>query len=135
MPQVSTELNSQYWEPVAIGPSAQCDISSSSQLGTLPGTLPATTGTFTSNLVQCDGFLKIAAGVLSTQAGTIQIQRYVDKAGLIPQGAAISTTLVAATPNVVNANDGLPFQSFTIKVTNTGGSVATISNFVLLLNA
>jgi hypothetical protein len=36
MPQVSTELNSQYWEPVANGPVAQADISASAELGPLP---------------------------------------------------------------------------------------------------
>ena len=133
MPQASTELNSQYWEPVATGPVAQADVSSWAPL--VPTSTIAASGNFTSALVYADGFKNIAAGVTSTQAGAISIQRYIDKAGLIAQGAAVSTSLTASTPGVVNVNDGLPFQSFVLKITNTGASTATITNFACLLNA
>jgi len=88
-----------------------------------------------SNVIASDGFKALSCAVLSSQAGAVSIQRYVDKVGTLPQGAPISSTLVAATANVVNSNDGLPFQSFKVTITNTGGSTATISGFALLLNA
>jgi hypothetical protein len=110
MPYVSTERNSQFWELLA--------------------------GSWTSNLISADGFRSIAAGVELTQAGTIKIQLYVDQAGNVPQGTAVSTTLTANEANSVSTYDGAPFQSFTVTITNSSGSsAATVSDFVLLMNA
>lgn len=136
MPQSSnpSELNTQYWEPTATGPLFQVDLTAATLVPPPPATIAAA-GNFTSNVINADGFRAIAAAVTSSQVGAISIQRYIDKAGTIAQGAAISTSLVASTPAVVNSNDGLPFQSFTVKITNTGGATANISNFALLLNA
>jgi hypothetical protein len=134
MPQVSTELNSQYWEPVGTGPVAQADISGWTGLPP-PGATIAASGNYTSNLIISDGFKAIAVGVLSTQNGAINIQRYLDKAGLVPQGAAITVAITGGTAQVCNSNDGLPFQSFKITITNTSASVANVSNFACLLNA
>lgn len=53
----------------------------------------------------------------------------------MPQGAVISTTLAANVANSVSVNDGAPFQSFTVTISNTGGSTGNVSNFVLLMNA
>lgn len=134
MPQVSTELNTQYWEPVAAGPVAQADISAWSGLGTVPTTIAAA-GSWVSNVAPSDGFKAIAVAVLSSQAGAVSIQRYVDKAGTLPQGAPVSAAITAATPQVCNSNDGLPFQSFKITITNTGTSAANLTGFACLLNA
>jgi hypothetical protein len=134
MPQVSNELGSQYWEASATGPVVQADLTNWSGLPAVPATILAA-GNYTSNVLYSDGFRTIAAGVTSSQAGAISIQRYIDRAGLVPQGAAVSSTLVAATPNVVNISDGLACQSFKVVITNTGGSTANITNFGLLLNA
>ena len=135
MPQISSELNSQYWEPVATGPVAQADISAWSGVGGPPATIAAGAN-FTSPTIIADGFKLIAAAVTSTQAGAISVQRYIDRAGTIAQGAAVSTAITGGTPAVVNVgSDNLPFQSFVLKITNTGASTATISGFALLLNA
>jgi len=135
MPQVSTEASTQYWEPVATGPVAQCDLSANAEeVGAIPSSIAAS-GAFTSQLIPANGFRAIAAAVTSTQNGAISIQRYIDKAGLVAQGTVVPVAITAGTPAVVNSNDGLPFQSFTVKITNTGGSAATITNFALLLNA
>lgn len=134
MPQVSTELNAQYWEPVAQGPLAQLDLSANAA-AIPPATLAATTGTFTSIAISADGFKVIALAVKTTGAGALSLQRYVDKAGTIAQGAVITASLVANTQLVINADDDLAFQSFTYTITNTAGATATLSNFALLLNA
>jgi hypothetical protein len=134
MSQVSNELGTQYWEPVGTGPVAQADVSASLMLGTLPTTI-ASAGSWVSNLLPSDGFKAIAVAALSSQAGAISIQRYVDKAGTLPQGAAVSATITGGTAQVCNSNDGLPFQSFKITITNTGTSAATLSGFACLLNA
>lgn len=138
MPTIEApELNTQYWEPVAQGPIAQVDLSASTIISANPptvGTIPAS-GNYTSNVIPSDGFKSIGVGCTSSQVGAITIQRYLDKAGLVPVGALISAALVAATPQWATINDGLPFQSFKVSITNTGGGAATITNFGLLMGA
>ena len=133
MPQVSNELGTQYWEPVATGPMAQADISNWAALGT-PTTIAAS-GAWNSSVLPTDGFRTIAVGVTSSQPGVLSVQRYLDKAGLVAQGGPNMQPLAAATSAVLNVNDSTPCQSFQITITNSGGSPATITNFVCLLNA
>lgn len=83
----------------------------------------------------CTGMKSIAVGVKSTQAGAINIQRFLDSAGTIPQGAVVTTPLVANTQTTLNINDGAPFASFTVTITNTGGSPATLSGVGVLIQA
>lgn len=118
------------------GTVTQRDLSASPSItGTVPASIVAS-GSFTSSLIASNGCTAIGLGVLSTQAGTLSIQRYIDTAGLVPQGAAISVTLSASVAGSVNANDDAPHQSFKFTITNSSGTTAaTISNFGLLLNA
>lgn len=136
MQQIFNQLTGQYWKPIADPDSiAQADLSAWHDLPPPPTAIGAASN-YTSNVISADGFKAIVAAITSTQAGAILIQRYNDGAGKFAQGAAISTTLVAATPAVVKANDGLPFRSFTIKITNSSiDSIASLSGFTLLLNA
>jgi hypothetical protein len=97
-------------------------------------TIPAS-GNFTSGVIPADGFANFAAGITSSQNGQLSIQRYMDTAGNIAQGSPLSVSLTAATAASLNNNDTLIFRSFVLKVTNTGGSAATISGFALLLMA
>lgn len=139
MPLVGTEATGQYWEPVGSGPVAQCDLVASAPtlLGaTLPtaGTIAAS-GNWLSAVIVSDGFKALAVGAKSSQTGAINVQRYIDRAGTIPVGAVVTAALVANTAQWLTSNDGLPFQSFTIQITNTGASAATVTNFATLLNA
>lgn len=134
MPQSSTELNAQYYEPVGTGPVQQVDISTWTGTPAPPATIAAS-GNYTSNLIYADGYKAIAVAALSSQAGAITIQRYVDKAGTLPQGPATSATITGGTAQACNTNDGLPFQSFKISITNTGASAANLTGFCCLLNA
>ncbi len=134
MPRVSNELNEQYYEPVCIGPIAQVDLSNSVTLGAAPATIAAS-GSWNSNVAITDGYKAIAAGVTSSQAGTLSVQRYLDTAGLVAQGAPVSVALSAGVAAVVNCMDGVPCQSFKVTITNSSGSVANITNFACLLNA
>jgi hypothetical protein len=99
----------------------------------------AISGTYTTGVVVSNGYQIIAVGVTSSQAGTVTIQRFLDRAGTVPVTTTLSTPVVAATPLVVvvNAfNDHLPFASFIITVTNSSGStVANITNFAVLLQS
>ncbi len=95
----------------------------------------AASGANTSALISSNGYSTFAVGVTSSQAGTLTVQRYLDQAGTIPQGAALTATLTAATPAVVNATDGAPFGAFTVEVSNTGTAAATLTNTGVLLQA
>jgi hypothetical protein len=142
MPNTGTESTGQYWEPVAQGPVAQVDLLNTDPnlLAGTPTILPTTgtiaaAGNWSSGVVYADGFKAIAVGCTSSQAGAITIQRYLDRLGTVPVGALASATLIAATPQWLTVNDGLPFQSFKMSITNTGGSAAIVTNFGALLSA
>jgi len=135
MPLVSPERSTQYWEPVASGPVAQADYSTA-VYASPQGTVPTSTPWYTSSIINADGFKFITVAVTSTQAGAINVQLYVDAAGTIKQGAAATVPVIAATPVVLNVNGTTtPFQSFTVQITNTGGSPATITGYALLLTS
>lgn len=106
----------------------------SAALQNLPSSVAAS-GSVSGNLIQTNGYKVIAAAITSTQAGTLQVQRYLDAAGTIAQGAALSVTLSAATPAVLNSNDGVPFQSLKVTVTNSSASAATLSGAYLMLQS
>lgn len=101
--------------PVDSGPLVQAYLTGS-QLGLAA---PGTTA-----LLLAGGYPKIAIGATSSSTGSISVQRYIDAAGLIPQGAALTQALTAATPGVLNITDGLPFQSFTITI--AGGTLSNV---------
>jgi hypothetical protein len=90
----------------------------------LPATVAAS-GNVTSNLIFSDGMKTAAIGVTSSQTGNITVQRYLDDAGTIKQGAALTAAL--------NITDGNPFASFTVNISNTGGSTANLTNVGILL--
>lgn len=92
-------------------------------------------GNWTSGLMFSMGFKALTVGLTSTQAGSVVITRFIDLAGAIAQGAASTTAIVANTPLVVNIYDNLPYVSFTIEVSNSSGSAATVSPFGVLMNA
>ncbi|WP_024516837.1 hypothetical protein [Bradyrhizobium sp. Tv2a-2] len=139
MPLVSTEATGQYWEPLANGPVAQCELVSQAP-GLLGATLPTTgtiaaSGNWISAIIVSDGFKSLSVGAKSTQTGAINVQRYIDRAGTVPVGTVVTAALVAGTAQWVTSNDGMAFQSFTVQITNTGASAATVTNFAVLLNA
>lgn len=128
----------QYFEPFATGPASQVFLSQYAGLkadGSLPttGTIAAA-GSYQSQAVIGAGYSKLVLGCKSSQAGVITVQRFVDEAGLVPLGAPVTATLVAATAQWLSIVDGLPFGSFSFSISNTGGSPATVTNFGLMLS-
>src|SRR6516164_5412255 len=100
---------------VDAGPLVQAFLTAT-QLGlTVPGTSP---------LILAGGYPRMAIGAQNTVAGNITVQRYLDAAGTIPQGPALTQALTANTAGVLNVTDGLPFQSFTVAISGAG----TLSN-------
>lgn len=101
--------------PVDSGPLIQVFLTAA-QLGlSTPGT---------SALILAGGYPKIAIGATSSSTGEISVQRYLDEAGTIPQGPALTQALTANTAGVLNIADGNPFQSFTITI--TGGTLSNV---------
>lgn len=115
----TTQTNSH--APTDAGPLLQAYLSAT-QLGL---TAPGTTA-----LLYAGGYPKLAIGATSSATGSISVQRYLDAAGQIPQGAALTQSLSAGVAGVLNVNDGLPFQTFTITI--SGG---TLSNVGCLLQS
>ncbi|MGB9154222.1 MAG: hypothetical protein WCD70_14170 [Alphaproteobacteria bacterium] len=97
----------------------------------LPGTIPAS-GNVQSSLILTEGFSLISVGITTSQAGTLSVQRYLDAGGVVVQGAASSVALSAGIAANLNIMDGKPFASFIITITNSAGSVSTISNLAVL---
>lgn len=115
------------------GPVAQMD--SLSIPGGLPPAQLLASGTWVTSLIYAMGYKVLSVGVTMDHAGTLKIQRYIDRGGLVAQGAVSSTAIVANTPLVVNLTDNLPFLTFTIEIDNAAGAVGNITNFALLMNA
>jgi hypothetical protein len=129
MPEVQS-FGQQPGLDVSIGPTVQAPVPAA--VHGLASTVAAS-GSITSNLIPSDGYKVIAVGVTSTQAGQIQVQRYLDDAGTVKQGPALTASLTATTAGVCNVTDGNPFASFAVTITNTGGSSATLTNLGILL--
>jgi len=98
----------------------------------LPASIAAS-GSAQTSLIVTEGFTLISAGITASQNGTLSIQRYLDAAGTVPQGAAVSVVITASTAANLDVLDGKPFASFKLTVTNASGSVSNITAFALLL--
>jgi hypothetical protein len=128
---VGSEQQNAWFDIRAVGPVAQA-------VPTPPTAAPSTINggaNYQTGIIPANGFKAISVGATLSQAGTISIQRFIDKAGTIPVGAAISATLTANTANWADVNDGVAYASFQVTIANTSGSVGTLSGFGMLLSA
>ena len=92
----------------------------------------ATAPSFTagvSQVIPSGGYPRVAITLTSSLAGTLSVQRYLDTAGTIPQGAPVTLSLTAATSATLNITDMAPCQSFTIGVPS--GTVLTTAAALL----
>jgi hypothetical protein len=131
MPKV-TSFGEQPGLDVAQGPSVQSLVPAS--VHGLASSIAAS-GNTASNLIVSDGYKSLAVGVTSSQNGQIQVQRYLDDAGTVKQGAAVTASLTGGTAGVCNVTDGNPFASYTVTITNTGGGTANLTNLAILQQA
>ncbi len=128
----TVNTNEQAGIPHDIGPALQYPIPAATL--SLAVSVPSA-GSVQSAILGSYGWQKGSVGVKSTQAGTLSVQRFLDAAGAIPIGAPISAVLIGGTANSVSWTDGIPYASFKITVSNSGGSAATLSNVAVLLQA
>lgn len=104
-----------------------------SPTGGFPATIAAgATVNFTFPTVNQNAF---AAGVKMDQAGNLTIQRYLDSAGLIPIGAAVTVGVVANVAVTVNVADGVPCNFIKLSIQNTSGVVANLAAVALVAGA
>ncbi len=103
-------------------------------LGLQTGSIPAS-GSTTSVVIPSFYYPHIVCGITSTQAGALNIQRYIDPAGTIANGSALTASLTANTAAVIDSVSALGFGSFTVQITNTGTVTANLSGYALLLLA
>jgi hypothetical protein len=116
-----------------LGPALQC-FQGAAALG-LNASVPAS-GNLPGNVIVSNGWKLFSVGLKSTQAGQISIQRFLDLAGTVPQGAAVTASLTANTAAYATVGtDGLPFASVQVTVSNSGASAATLSNVQGLFQA
>jgi hypothetical protein len=96
-----------------------------------PATIAAS-GNWNSGIMSNGGYGSLAVAAKLSQTGTLVLQRYLDPAGTIPIGAAISQAMTANTVATVATTDGLLCSAFSIVVTNTGGSTGNLSSVFIL---
>src|SRR5260221_3563652 len=90
----------EFYAPTAVGPALQYQLTPADH--GLPASVVAG-ATANSLIVPSDGFALVAAGVTASQAGQLGLQLYLDAAGTLPQGAAVTAALTAGQPGLVNA--------------------------------
>lgn len=130
MGQIKTQMNAN--TPVDIGSVLQCQLLPA-DIGL--GISILASGNVISNAIITGGYKNFTFVMQSTQNGTISIQRYADQAATMPVSTAITGSITANTALDVHSTDSVPYQSMIITVSNSGGSTATISNCMLLLQA
>lgn len=91
----------------------------------LPATIAATSS-FVSTVFGVPG-PGLSAGVKMDEAGNITLQRYLDAAGLLPIGSAVTAAVTANTAATINVNDGVPYAYAQLTIQNTAGSTATVA--------
>lgn len=100
-----------------------------------PNAVPATlaaSGVYDTGVFSVPG-PGVSVGVVSSQGGTLTVQRYLDLAKALPVGAAATATITANVAAVVSVNDGVPYQCVDVTVSNSSGTTAaTISAFAII---
>lgn len=99
-------------------------------IGGFPTTIAAD-GSWNSDLIP-GRFGGVIAGVTSSQAGVLSVQRYADLAGNVPVGPVSSQDLTGGTPAWTGFADGLPYLCFAVNITNPGGTIANITDIAIL---
>ena len=134
---MSRQLSANEYQPiVAHGPKAEyVPAALIAELQAI--TTIALSSNYTTAVYSADGYYDMVVALKSTQAGAINLLRYVDDAGTILIEASPPTVaLVANTANALIVTDGKPFASFKVQVTNTSGTTAaTLSNIGALQSA
>lgn len=99
-----------------------------------PSTIAANSS-YNSGTVVTAGFSRIAIGLTLAAVGELTVSRFLDEAGTIKAGPDQTQALAAATPEVINLDDGLLFASFQFSIANTTGAGAALADTAILLGS
>jgi len=91
---------------------------------TTPGTIAAS-GTFTSTVMPTYGMPHVAVAAKIDQAGTLSVQRYLDNAGQVAAGAAVTAAMTKNTTATIDNLGTVLSQSLSISIINSATVVAT----------
>lgn len=89
--------------------------------------------TYDSGIMPTYDYEALAVSAQLSQAGSLSIQRYIDEAGTIPMGAAITQAMTADTLATVAVNDGQPALSWKVTIQNTGSAAGDLTDAALLM--
>jgi hypothetical protein len=95
----------------------------------------AANSSWTSPAFTTDGYYDVVAGLTLSQSGSVTLLRFIDDNASVALDAGQTQALTAATAGVLVVQDGKPFATYQIKITNSGGTAAAISNFAALTSA
>ncbi len=101
----------------------------------IPVAIPAGV-TWSSGLIQFDGFNAAVAAILANQILTVTVQRYMDSEGLLPVGAAgtlTSTANAAGYTSVLSVD--VPATHLKVTVANGTSNTAIVSKFAIGIQA
>jgi hypothetical protein len=100
-----------------------------------PNAFPATVNggaTFDAGVIPALGSNSIAVGATLSQAGQIVVTRYLDAAGLVVLDVN-QVTMLAGAPTSLVVADMAPWASFDVRIVNTSGGAANLTNAAILV--
>lgn len=92
---------------------------------TLPGTIAAS-GTFVSSVLPTFDLPHVAVSAKMDQAGTLSVQRYLDGAGTLPAGAAVTAAMTKNTLASIDNLGTVISQSMTVPIVNSATVAANV---------
>lgn len=134
MPRQTSQY--EYTKPTAHGPKMEVVptdlITELNGIGSI-----ALSSNYTTKAYPADGYYDLILGLKSTQAGAINLLRYIDDAGtVLADTSAPTVALVANTAEILKVTDGVPHACFKVQITNTSGTTAaTVSAIAALQSA
>lgn len=99
-----------------------------------PTAVPATiagNGNWQSGIITPYGADGILVAANLTGNATVAIQRYADLAGTLPVDAGQSQALTGGTAGSIGVNDGVPYLSYQVTITDTSGSTNTVTSVAI----
>lgn len=97
-----------------------------------PGTI-GNKGTYTSDVVSTYGYPHIAVAATIDQAGTLSMQRYLDRGGTVVAGSAVTAAMSANTLATIDNLGTIISQSVKVSIVNGATAAATIAGITVVV--
>ncbi len=106
-----------------------------SDLGLTTPLSVAAGGTLATPVIETYDYKYFALGATASGALSVSVQEYLDVAGTVPQGAALTASVTAAGALNVNSAGDVVFRSIKITFSNSGTAAVTLDLLRLVLRA